>query len=235
MRSYSRSLLGTLAAFIKAKHRFAMFTGLSAAGIFTAYIIIPYKTPWLALSYVLPMCLIAGYGLGEFIQSTYRQFDFGDLRVAGCRRGILGIKPIKVIGSDTTTTRCRTSMPHAARVRGHDQSDQSLHGKERQGQGGIRIDVTSPDYWPMTWYVVNYKHVGYHGHIIDSTDDVIVTKKKDQDTEAIAKYSDKYKYVGMYPLRPGVDLNLLVRNELADPPCTATVQTACKWGRSRTL
>ena len=81
------------------------------------------------------------------------------------------------------------------------------------------IDITSPDYWPMTWYVINYKKVGYHGRVIDTKADVIVTKKKDQDNEALAKYSADYKYVGMYPLRPGVDMNMLVRNDIADPPC----------------
>jgi hypothetical protein len=69
----------------------------------------------------------------------------------------------------------------------------------------------------MTWYTVNYNHVGYHGHLVDTQGEMIVTKKKDQDQGAIEKYSANYKYVGMYPLRPGVDLNLLVRKDIADP------------------
>jgi len=46
---------------------------------------------------------------------------------------------------------------------------------------------------------------------------MIVAKKGDQDNAAIQKYSNHYKFVGVYALRPGVDLMLLVRNDLADP------------------
>jgi hypothetical protein len=45
---------------------------------------------------------------------------------------------------------------------------------------------------------------------------MIVAKKDAQDSEIIRRYSAHYKYVGVYPLRPGVNLVLLVRNDLAD-------------------
>ena len=46
------SALGALVALVKGKHRAAMFTAFWAFGLFAAYTIIPYKTPWLALSYL---------------------------------------------------------------------------------------------------------------------------------------------------------------------------------------
>jgi hypothetical protein len=46
------SAIGTLLAFMKARHRFAMFAGLWAFGLLAAYTLIPYKTPWLALSFL---------------------------------------------------------------------------------------------------------------------------------------------------------------------------------------
>jgi hypothetical protein len=45
---------------------------------------------------------------------------------------------------------------------------------------------------------------------------MIVAKKGDQDRDVIARFSTKYKYAGIYALRPGVDLVLLVRNDLAE-------------------
>ena len=70
----------------------------------------------------------------------------------------------------------------------------------------------------MVWYTNKYPKAVYHGRFIDtSTADVIVAKKTDQDREVILRYSGKYKLDGVYPLRPGVDLVLLVRNDLADP------------------
>ncbi|HEX3100870.1 MAG TPA: glycosyltransferase family 39 protein, partial [Pyrinomonadaceae bacterium] len=59
------SALGALVALMRGKHRFAIFTAFWAFGLFAAYILIPYKTPWLALSYLMPMCIVAGYGIGE--------------------------------------------------------------------------------------------------------------------------------------------------------------------------
>src|SRR5204863_5162232 len=63
------SFLGLIVSVIKAKHRWAMFAGLWAWGLFAAYTIIPYKTPWLAISFIMPMCLAAGYAVGEMLES----------------------------------------------------------------------------------------------------------------------------------------------------------------------
>ncbi len=70
------SLLGTLVAFVKAKHRFAIFTGFWSFGLFVGYSIIPYKTPWLALSFLMPMCISAGYGLNELLNSKDGRLRF---------------------------------------------------------------------------------------------------------------------------------------------------------------
>jgi hypothetical protein len=70
----------------------------------------------------------------------------------------------------------------------------------------------------MVWYTRDYTHANYWGQIIDVNDsEMIVAKKGDQDDQVIRKYSARYDYVGSWPLRPGVDLVLLVRKDLADP------------------
>ena len=63
------SSLGILTALFKPKHKFALFAAFWAFGMFAAYTIIPYKTPWLALSFLLPMCIIAGYAVNELLTS----------------------------------------------------------------------------------------------------------------------------------------------------------------------
>ncbi len=229
------SLIGSLVAIIKNRHRFATFTAAWAIGLFAAYMIIPYKTPWLALNYVLPMCLIAGYGLNEFILSKNRS-----LNLTAYAFIVVGTV---VLGYQTYTSNWvrydDDQMPYvyAHTRRGFvDMMDQIDHYREKSGKGyDMVIDLTSPDYWPMTWYVVDYNHVGYHGRVIDTQAEIVITKKKDQDAEAIPKYQDKYKYVGEYPLRPGVDLNLLVRNDIADPPCTGPVQDGTQKGAGTVL
>ena len=58
--------LGMLgAAFVvgKPSNTFALFSALWAFGILAAYSLIPYKTPWLALSFIIPLAMIGGYPL----------------------------------------------------------------------------------------------------------------------------------------------------------------------------
>jgi hypothetical protein len=69
----------------------------------------------------------------------------------------------------------------------------------------------------MPWYLNDYKHANFHGRFVDAnTAEMIVAKKDEQDAEVITRYSAHYKYVGIYPLRPGVELMLLARRDLAD-------------------
>jgi hypothetical protein len=93
------------------------------------------------------------------------------------------------------------------------------HYAEKSGKGkDAQIDIVSPDYWPMVWYTKDYTHANYWSKIVDLKDsEMIVAKKGEQDQDVIRKYSAGYEYVGSWALRPGVDLMLLVRRDLADP------------------
>jgi uncharacterized protein (TIGR03663 family) len=211
------SALGTLIAFVKGRHRFAMFAGLWAFGLFAAYTLIPYKTPWLALSFILPMCLVAGYGINELFAAR-----------DGAMKGIAALltaASLGILGYQTTDLNFNRydddSMPYvyAHTRRGFlDLIRQIEYYAEKSGKGKeATIEVVSPDYWSMPWYTRHYKNANYHGHIVDAnTAEMIVAKKDEQDAEIRAKYAAHYKQVGEYPLRPGVDLILLVRRDLAD-------------------
>jgi len=103
--------------------------------------------------------------------------------------------------------------------------DEINYYAEKSGKGkDAQIEIVSPDYWPMVWYLKDYSHANFWGHIIDincgalqTCSEMIVAKKEEQDTDVIRKYSSRYEYVGSWGLRPGVDLVLLVRRDLADP------------------
>jgi hypothetical protein len=90
-------------------------------------------------------------------------------------------------------------------------ADKSGAGKE------AKIEIVSPDYWPMPWYMNDYPNAVFEGKLVDATTaEMIVAKKDEQDAEVVSRYAAHYKYVDTYPLRPGVDLMLLVRKDLAD-------------------
>lgn len=209
--------IGSLIALLKARHRFAIFTAFWAFGLFLAYTIIPYKTPWLALSFLLPMCIIAGYAVNELLNST----DMAQ-KVLG---GILSLVAVAVLVYQTYDLNFERydddSMPYvyAHTKRGFlDLIGQIEYYAEKSGKNkDVTVEIVSPDYWAMPWYLNDYKHANFHGRFVDAnTAEMIVAKKKEQDAEAITRYAAHYKYVGTYPLRPGVDLQLLVRRDLAD-------------------
>lgn len=209
------STLGILIAFIKGKHRFAMFAALWALGLFAAYSIIPYKTPWLALSFILPMCIVAGYGLNEMISS-------GNLRMRSAA--------IALVISATALLSYQTylqsfvrwdddDMPYvyAHTRRGFlDMVDRMEYYAQKSGKGrDAQIEIVTPDYWPLTWYVRDYTKALFQSRLVDaSTAEIIIAKKNDQDAGVIEKYSAHYTLIGVYALRPGVDLTLMVRKDL---------------------
>ncbi|MBP6214430.1 MAG: hypothetical protein KA447_15430, partial [Pyrinomonadaceae bacterium] len=58
----------------------------------------------------------------------------------------------------------------------------------------------------------------FHGALVDANaSELIIAKKDAQESEVMRRYSAHYKFVDVYPLRPGVDLMLLVKKDLADP------------------
>jgi uncharacterized protein (TIGR03663 family) len=82
------------------------------------------------------------------------------------------------------------------------------------------ITIVSPDYWPLPWYLRDYKRVGYHGHMNPSNEPIIIAKQ-DQAAEVQTMFGDRYQQIqsgfnpaGSFPLRPGVDLLLYTRREL---------------------
>jgi uncharacterized protein (TIGR03663 family) len=211
------SALGLLVAFVKARHRFAMFASLWAFGLFAAYSIIPYKTPWLAISFLLPMCIAAGYAINELVGARN-----SSLKLTG---GLLGLIAISVLAYQTYDLNfVRYDDEDKAYVYAHTNREflalmhEIQYYADKSGKGqDAKIEIVSPDYWPMVWYLRDYKQANFHGRIVDTADaEMIVAKKTEQDAEVTRKYSAKYDYIESFALRPGVDLVLLVRKDLAD-------------------
>ena len=210
------SAFGTLIAFFKARHRFAMFAGLWAYGLFLAYTIIPYKTPWLAVSFTLPMCVVAGYGINELFAARDKL-----LKIAG---GILTIVAVGILGYQTYELNFQKydddSMPYvyAHTKRGFlDLIKEIERYAEKSGKGKeASIEIVSPDYWSMPWYLREYPKAIFHGKFADANTSEMIVASEAQKDELTERYAAHYKYAGTYPLRPGVELYLLVRRDLAD-------------------
>jgi uncharacterized protein (TIGR03663 family) len=212
------SALGGLIALIRSRHRFALFSAFWAFGLFAAYTLIPYKTPWLALSFLLPMCIVSGYAIGQLATgrgsgSRFVAFGLGLAAAAVMAYQTYDLNFVEYDNNDKPYVYAHTYRDFLDMMREID------HYAEKSGKGmDVQLEIVSPDYWPMVWYTRDFTHANYWGHIVDiNGSELIVAKKDEQDDEVIRKYSARYEYAGSWRLRPGVELVLLVRRDLADP------------------
>jgi uncharacterized protein (TIGR03663 family) len=175
------SAFGTAVAFYKARHSFAMFTGLWTLGLFLAYTIIPYKTPWLALSFLLPACLVAGYGINEIARAKNTAAKPVALVLAIVAFAVLSYQTYEInfVRYDDD------KMPYVYAHTRREFMDLVADIERYAAMGGkgpeTVIDVVSPDYWPLVWYVKDYPKAAFHGKMIETAaGEMIVAKKGDQ-------------------------------------------------------
>jgi len=100
-----------------------------------------------------------------------------------------------------------------------DEIDRIAQRTHHGAQTGITI--VAGDYWPLPWYLRDYSRVGYFGRMVTSNEPIIIATQGQAD-ELITNFGDRYQQVhsgfnlaGSYPLRPGVDLLLFTRREMA--------------------
>ncbi len=252
--------IGAVVVVLKPAKSFALFSGLWAFGLMAAYSLIAYKTPWLSLSFIIPLALISGVTLEWFYQGlakweiSQRQRWYalaGVLLIAiGPLPGL--VRTFAAAASDleslkglaATKIHPKTFIPgyqtidlnfinydndnqYYVYVYAHTRRetlklvDEINQVAQRAHQGGdTGITIVSPDYWPLPWYLRDYKRVGYHGRMTPSTEPIIIARQ-DQAAEVEATFGERYQKVqsgfnpaGTFPLRPGVDLLLYTRREL---------------------
>ena len=212
-------LLGALGAILvvfRPKNAFALFCGLWAFGLIAAYSLVPYKTPWLALNFILPLTLIAGYG----IQTIY-ELEREKLRLPAVLLGVallVGIYQtidLNFFNYDNDSTYYVYVYAHTKRGTQEllNQIDKLAATQEGSRTG---ITIVSRDYWPLPWYLRDYSRVGYYGKMTQTNEPIIVASE-DQKAEMESNFGGLYTQVpyketnGSYPLRPGVDLVLYLR------------------------
>ena len=202
---------GIVVALLRARSRFAVFAGFWSMGIFAAYCLIPYKTPWLQLSIVLPFIVIAGYGL-EQIFARWRQ------RVLAV--ALLGVAV--VIGTVQAVdlsfkTYDDETQPYSY---AHTRRDflnlikeiETIAAGNPEGKN-IGITVMSPEHWPLPWYLRDYSNTGYWGKVVD-TDQPIIIAHEEQKAEVDQRFGNKYREISEHDLRPGNRLILYLKKDL---------------------
>ena len=206
------------------RNTFALFSALWAFGLIAAYSLIPYKTPWLMLNFVVPLALVSGFA----VQSIF-ELERGQLRVTGVILVIaisfaayqsIDLNFINYDNDDESYV-----YVYAHTTRGLLDLVKQIHSIAKQEDGDrTGITIVSPDYWPLPWYLRNYTRVGYYGRLAPATEPLIIASDA-QKAEVDANYGEVYQQVmsnysdGSFELRPGVRL-LLYRRRPGFVPAT---------------
>lgn len=209
-------LIGGLIAAGRGDDHLAVFIGLWALGITAAYSLISYKVPWLALNMLVPLAILGGLAVRELVERVRSV----RLRAVGAVAAVAGLAFTAYQSVDLNFNRYDDEFAypyvfvHTTRA-GLGLVDETKRIADAAGTGReTGIVVTSAEYWPLPWYYRDYPRVGYYGAIIE-TDEPLIVANVNQEAELAAALGDRYQRRGAYNLRPGVDLVLYVRSDLA--------------------
>ena len=207
---------GAAVAVLRPRNLFALFCGLWSFGLIAAYSLIPYKTPWLVLNFVVPLALIAGYALQAIYEMDHRLLVFAGVILAGAA----AVATYQTI--DLNFFNYDNDDPYYVYVYAHTTrstldlvNEVERIAKETSGKT-TGITIVSPDYWPLPWYLRNFNRVGYFGRMAASSEPIIIANANQKD-EIDANFGQFYEQVeskesdGTFELRPGVNLLLYQR------------------------
>jgi uncharacterized protein (TIGR03663 family) len=202
---------GTIVALLQARSRFAVFTAFWSMGIFAAYCLVPYKTPWLALSIVLPFIIMAGYGM-EQLYGRWRQRAFARVLIA------VAVILAAVQAIDLSFNRYDDETEPYSYAHTRRDFLNLVHEIETIAAGNpagknIGITVMSSEHWPLPWYLRDYPNAGYWGKVVDTKEPIIIAHE-DQKAEVNRLLGGKYRIVSEHDLRPGNRLVLYLSKDL---------------------
>ena len=214
-------LAGLGLALWRGANSFAIFIALCGFGMFAAYSLIPYKTPWLMLNFIVPMAVTCGYALQEIYE-----------RAVAAKLGVvvlaLGTGALAITGYQMLSLNfVHYDDPAYAYVYVHTQRDifplleQIDRIAKRAGTGEqTAIAIASPDYWPLPWYLRNYSSVTYYTKLTTFTEPIIIASPT-QVADIVTMSGTGYRLTnsnvnpsGTFTLRPGIELLVFIRSDL---------------------
>ena len=203
-------LLGTIVALGRARNYLTVFCAFWSIGIFTAYSLVPYKTPWLALSIILPLIIMAGDLVGQTYQPGTRAFTVILAGSAICFSLYQAID-ISFVNYDNDSYAyiyAHTKRDFLGLV---DEID--AIAAANPAKKDIGITVMSPEHWPLPWYLREYKNVGYWGRIVPTSEPIVIALQP-QVPEVERQLGKEYREYSTHDLRPGNTLVMFVRKDV---------------------
>jgi len=232
------SLLGGLVVLVKGS-RFWLFIAAWTLGTTLAYSIIPYKTPWLIVSILIPMALMSGYA----IEQNYRLFPMVSSKVLWtglivicliyCGR-LAWLVNFEKHDDNTNSSGYFSALgqrlkltPYVDGQYGYvyAQTDRDfLHLVDAIKEQAEKfpsgkhtgIYIASADYWPLPWYLRDYDQVAFAGSLPAGDPPPIsqpLILARESQRQELDRLTNFYASTQPFVLRPGVELMLYSRND----------------------
>jgi uncharacterized protein (TIGR03663 family) len=212
--------IGGLLAAIRGRDRLWVFIGLWAAGVTLAYSLVSYKTPWIIVNMLVPLALLAGLAIRELVAA--REPARGALRLVAPVALVVGIglstyQAIDLNFNHYDDEKYPYVFVHTTRE-ALDLVDEIDAIEARLGTpDDAGITIVTPDYWPLPWYLRDNPKAGFFGSIPEGElSEPMIVANVTQQAELAPKIEGRYSSVGTYTLRPGVELELYVRSDVAE-------------------
>ena len=187
--------VGLLGAWVVRRDRF--LSALACGGVLSLLVfsLLPYKTPWLMLAWLLPFAVLAGH----LLASLWQHSRLGAVAVGGCVAALLSFElhaRCGVHGADPENPLAYSpTSPDQARLE-HDV--ETLASGLAPGRA-IPVHVVARDYWPLPWTLRRFPNTGFWSEPTAVPDDAVVLTGPE--------YLEHYATSGElrpYELRPGV-------------------------------
>lgn len=204
--------IGTVVALVQARSRAAVFAAFWTMGIIAAYSLVPYKTPWLVLSLILPLVVMTGYVIEEMYQPGLRAFT-AMVAVGAVCFSLYQAIDISFIHYDENTDDYPYVYAHTNRDFLSLIKEIEAIAAANPAKKQIGISVLSPEHWPMPWYLRDYPNVGYFGHVVPTSQPIVIALKP-QVPELQQQLGPAYRIYSTHDLRPGNTLVMFVRKDI---------------------
>ena len=203
--------IGTVVALIKARSRAVVFAAFWTIGIMAAYSLVPYKTPWLALSLILPLVLMTGYLVEEMYQPGLRAFTVivAVAAVCVCLYQAIDLSFFHYDDDSYPYVYAHTNRDFLSLINEIDAIAAANPAKKN-----IPIGIVSPEHWPMPWYLRDYPHADFWGRLVPTVSEPIVIALQPQVPEVQQQLGPSYHIYSVHELRPGNTLVMFVRNDI---------------------
>ena len=217
--------IGVVAAFVRNEFK-GLFLAYWTLGMSGSYSLIPYKTPWLVVELVLPMTLVAGYGVQTVYDEVRARLPEVRARVVLAAIGGIGLFFIVAEGRQSFRVnyqeydKAKHPQAYAHTLRSVDKIVAEVAAAALRADGKqMVINIISDVAWPLPLYLVEYPNARFWNRNQANCKDVdapVLIVAPNFQPEVEARLRDRYD-IKAFLLRPGVPLLVYTNTNLAGP------------------